>query len=63
MRTLVAGGIVAGVIAAMLVAVSTGGENGWKFALAAVGLVLWILGGLSKNPDQNVPRNGQNGRK
>jgi len=54
---------VAGAIAAMLVAVNTGGENGWKFALAAVGLVLWILGGLSKNPDQSVPRNGQNGRK
>jgi len=63
MRTLVAGGLVAGAIAAMLVAVNTGGENGWKFALAAVGLVLWILGGLSKNPDQSVPRNGQNGRK
>ena len=43
MRTLVAGGIVAGAIAAMLAAVTTGGENGWKFALAAVGLVLWIL--------------------
>ena len=63
MRTLVAGGIVAGAIAAMLVAVTTGGENGWKFALAALGLVLWILGGLSKNPNQSVPRNGQNVRK
>jgi len=63
MRTLVAGGIVAGAIAAMLAAVTTGGENGWKFALAAVGLVLWILGGISKNPDQSVPRNGQNDRK
>jgi peptidoglycan/LPS O-acetylase OafA/YrhL len=63
MRTLVAGGIVAGAIAAMLVAVTTGGENGWKFALAAVGLVLWILGGISKNPDPSVTRNGQNGRK
>jgi hypothetical protein len=51
MRTLVAGGIVAGAIAAMLAAITTGGDNGWKFALAAVGLVLWILGGLSKNPD------------
>jgi len=63
MRTLVAGSIVAGALAAMLVAVTTGGENGWKFALAAVGLVLWILGGISKNPDPNVTNNGQNGRK
>ena len=63
MRTLVAGGVVAGAIAALLVAVTAGGENGWKFALAAVGLVLWILGGLSKNPDPRVLENGQNGRK
>ncbi|HEY3043936.1 MAG TPA: hypothetical protein VGJ39_07920 [Vicinamibacterales bacterium] len=60
MRTLVAGGIVAGAIAAMLVLVTTGGENGWKIALAGVGLVLWILGGLSKNPDPSVPGSGQN---
>ena len=53
----------AAAIAAMLVAVTTGGENGWKFVLAAIGLVLWILGGLSKNPDPIVPENGQNGRK
>jgi hypothetical protein len=39
---------VAGAIAAMLVAVSVGG-NGWKFVLAGVGLVLWIAGGLSKD--------------
>jgi len=63
MRTLVAGGVVAVAIAAMLVTITTGGENGWKFALAAVGMVLWILGGLSKNPDQSVPGSGQNGRK
>jgi hypothetical protein len=63
MRTLVAGVIVAGAIATMLVAISTGGENGWKFALAAVGLVLWILGGISKNPDPSVPGSGQNGQK
>jgi hypothetical protein len=63
MRTLVAGGIVAGAIAAMLVLVTTGGENGWKIALAGVGLVLWILGGLSKNPDPSVPGSGQNGPK
>ena len=35
-------------IAAMLVAVTSGGENGWKFALAAIGLALWIAGGFSK---------------
>ena len=63
MRTLVAGGVVAGAIAAMLIAVTDGGENGWKVALAAVGLVLWILGGVSKNPDQRVHENGQNARK
>jgi hypothetical protein len=63
MRTLVAGGIVAGAIAAMLVLITTGGENGWKIALAGVGLVLWILGGLSKNPDPSVPGSGQNGQK
>ena len=48
MRNLVGGGIVAGAIAAMLLAVTAGGPNGWKFALAAVGLALWIAGGLSK---------------
>ena len=63
MRNLVAGGVVAGAIAAMLVAVTAGGENGWKFVLAAVGLVLWILGGVSKNPDPRVLENGQNSRK
>ena len=63
MRNLVAGGVVAGAIAATLVAVTAGGENGWKFALAAVGLVLWILGGVSKNPDPRVLENGQNSRK
>ena len=54
MRTLVAGGVVAGAIAALLMAVTVEGENGWKFALAAVGLVLWVLGGLSKNPDSKL---------
>jgi hypothetical protein len=63
MRNLVGGSIVAGAIAAMLVAVTAGGQNGWKFALAGVGLVLWILGGLSKNPDKRAPGDGQNGRK
>jgi hypothetical protein len=59
---LIAGSIVAGAIAAMLLAVTMGGENGWKFALAGVGLVLWILGGLSKKPDPSAPGDGQNGR-
>jgi hypothetical protein len=36
-------------VAALLIAVTAGGENGWKFALAAVGLVLWIVGGLSSD--------------
>lgn len=63
MRTLLAGGLVAGAIAAMLVAITAGGENGWKFALAAVGLVLWILGGLSKNPDPSVPGSEHSGPK
>jgi hypothetical protein len=49
MRLLAAGTLVAGAIAAMLVAVTAGGENGWKFVLAAIGLVLWIAGGLSKD--------------
>jgi hypothetical protein len=62
LSNLVAGGVVAGAIAAMLLAVTAGGENGWKFALAGVGLVLWILGGLSKNPDPRATKNGQNGR-
>jgi hypothetical protein len=47
MRTLAAGTLLAGAIAALLVAVMAGGANGWKFALAALGLVLWIMGGLS----------------
>jgi hypothetical protein len=63
LSNLVGGAVVAGGIAAMLVAVTAGGENGWKFALAGVGLVLWILGGLSKNPDPRATRNGQNWRK
>jgi len=62
-RNLTAGGIVAGAIAATLVAITAGGENGWKFVLAAIGLVLWILGGLSKNPNPRVLGSGQNGRK
>ena len=38
----------AGAIAALLVAFTAGGENGWKFALAAIGLALWVAGGFSK---------------
>jgi hypothetical protein len=45
----VGGGVVATAIAALLLALTAGGPNGWKFALAAVGLVLWVLGGVSKN--------------
>lgn len=47
MHTLVAGMLVAAALAALLLAVTAGGGNGWKFALAAIGLVLWIIGGLS----------------
>ena len=61
MRNLVGGGIVAGAIAVMLIALTAAGENGWKLALAAVGLVLWVLGGLSKNPDSRL-KDGQKGR-
>ena len=60
MRTLAAGVLVAGAIAGLLLAVVFGGENGWKFALAAVGLVLWVLGGLSKNPDPGGPAMDKN---
>jgi uncharacterized membrane protein len=49
MRNLVTGAVAAGTVAALLLTVTFGGENGWKFALAAVGLVLWVVGGLSKD--------------
>ena len=52
MRTLVAGTLVALAIAALLLAVTAGGGNGWKFALAAIGLVLWVVGGLSGDSDR-----------
>jgi len=51
MRTLAAGTLVAVAIAALLLSVTAGGGDGWKFALAAVGLVLWVVGGISKDPD------------
>ena len=62
MRNLVAGGVAACVMAALVATVAFGGENGWKFALAAVGLVLWVLGGLSKKPDLEVRDDGQKRR-
>ena len=59
MRNLVAGAVAAGAIAALLLGVALGGKDWWKFVLAAVGLVLWVLGGLSKNPDQVAPADRQ----
>jgi hypothetical protein len=59
----VGGSVAAGTLAAVLLAFTAGGENGWKFALAGVGLVLWILGGLSKNPDPRASGDGQSVRK
>jgi hypothetical protein len=47
MRTLVAGSLAAAVIAAALVILSSGSENGWKYLLAAIGAALWVIGGLS----------------
>lgn len=55
MRHLFAGTIAAGAIAALMLGMTLGGKDWWKFVLAAVGLVLWVLGGLSKNPDQVAP--------
>jgi hypothetical protein len=48
MQNLLAGSLFAATVAALLVLVTEGGEHGWKFALAAVGLGLWVLGGLWK---------------
>jgi hypothetical protein len=62
MRNLAGGALVAAAIAAMLLAVTAGGGNGWKWALAAVGLVLWVLGGLSRTADPGLPGDGQNSR-
>ena len=47
-RNLVVGGAVAVGVAGLLVLVTAGGDYGWKIALAAVGLVLWVIGGLSR---------------
>lgn len=52
MRTLVAGALLAVAIAALLLALTAGAGNGWKFALAAVGLVLWVVGGLSNDSER-----------
>jgi hypothetical protein len=49
MRNLLAGSLLAATIAALLVLVTAGGEHGWKYALAVVGLGLWVLGGLWKD--------------
>jgi hypothetical protein len=49
MRQLGAGAAAAGIIAALLLIVTAGGEHGWKIALAALGLVLWVAGGLMKD--------------
>jgi hypothetical protein len=46
-RNLAAGSVAATGLAAALVVLSSGSENGWKYLLAAVGVALWVLGGLS----------------
>jgi hypothetical protein len=48
MKNVLVGVLIASGAALLLLLVTVGGENGWKFALAAVGLVLWVIGGLSK---------------
>ena len=46
-RLLVAGLVATGA-AVLMVLVTTGGDLGWKVALALLGLVLWVVGGLLK---------------
>jgi len=60
MRNLLAAALVAIALAALLLVVALGGKDWWKFALAALGLVLWVLGGLSKKPDQVAPAMDKN---
>jgi hypothetical protein len=48
MPKVLAAGLMASAVALMLVLVTTGGDLGWKLALALLGLVLWVAGGLSK---------------
>ena len=48
LRNVLVGGVAAVVLAALMVAMSAAGDIGWKVALALVGLVLWVIGGLSK---------------
>ena len=60
MRNLFAAFLVAGALAALLLTVTLGGKDWWKFVLAAAGLALWVLGGLSKNPDQVPPAMDKN---
>ena len=47
-RNIVAGSLIAGAIAGLIVALTAGGANGWKYVLAAIGLALWVAGGFSK---------------
>ena len=47
-RNLLGGALVAGAAAGLLVLVVAGGDYGWRVALAALGLILWVLGGLRK---------------
>jgi hypothetical protein len=48
MRNVAIGGLVAVGVSLLLLLVTAGGEHGWKIALALLGLVLWVLGGLSR---------------
>jgi hypothetical protein len=48
MRNVAIGGLVAAAAAVLLLVSTMGGEHGWKIALALVGLMLWVVGGLSK---------------
>jgi hypothetical protein len=48
MPKVVLAGLLASGAAFLLVLVTTGGDIGWKIALAVLGLVLWVVGGLSK---------------
>ena len=48
MPKVIVAGLAAVGMALLLVLVTTGGDLGWKFALALLGLVLWVVGGLSK---------------
>ena len=50
LRNVVFGALAAMVIAGLLIAASAGlAGNAWKYLLAAIGLVLFILAGLGKD--------------